>query len=195
MSFRSSVLVVTLASLAPLTALAQRCDAATLGDAVCDCGCGVTDPACSAGSTFAVCVVSHCPAGQVPWEHGPSQCMSSACGDGWKDSASGEACDDGNALAGGGCSADCKTVTPGYVCGEGAAKCKLAPADAGNGGSLDAGHADAGQPVADAGNGGEVDAGSDPDPTPAQSGGCAATPGLSLLGVAALLVLRRSRRG
>jgi cysteine-rich repeat protein len=55
--------------------------------------------------------------------------MTSVCGDGWKDEAMGETCDDGNAIASGGCSADCKTVSAGYTCGERADKCALAPSD------------------------------------------------------------------
>ena len=116
---RFSALLLVLASLTPLTALAQRCDAATLSDTVCDCGCAVSDPACPSGD-FIGCAVNHCPSGQVPWENTPSACMTSACGDGWKDPVRGEVCDDGNALASGGCSADCRSVNPGYVCGEGA---------------------------------------------------------------------------
>jgi len=97
-------------------------------DQVCDCGCGATDPDCAAG-TFEVCERSGCGAGKVPWEHAPDSCMTSACGDGWKDEAAGEVCDDGEGLNGGGCSADCKSVNAGWVCGELAEKCDPAPAE------------------------------------------------------------------
>lgn len=190
--------ILVVVSLASVDAWAQRCDAAALSDTVCDCGCGTVDSACPSGK-FVVCQVSHCPAGQVPWEHSPSQCMSSACGDGWKDTAGGEACDDGNALASGGCSADCRTVNPGYVCGEGASRCALAPMDAGTtsmdaGSTIDAGSTtDAGSPGAaqpDAGSAEQVDAGVSDSPPP--SGGCATTPGL-MFGLASLLAWRRRR--
>lgn len=197
MSFRSSALLCLALSLAPITALAQRCDAATLSDSVCDCGCGVADAACNGGIHFSVCSVSRCPAGEVPWEHAPSSCMSSACGDGWKDPAAGEACDDGNALAGGGCSADCHAVTAGYLCGESATGCRLAPVDAGSptpdAGVADAGVADAGppQPVIEPGPFHSPDAGADPVPAP--TGGCSTVP-TSCLALAAALGLRRRSR-
>lgn len=186
MTFRSSALLFVVVSLAPLSALAQRCDTAALSDTVCDCGCGTTDSACNGAPTFAACATNHCPAGEVPWEHAPSSCMSSACGDGWKDPASGEACDDGNALAGGGCSADCHTVTAGYTCGEGAAGCRLTP----DAGAHDAGPGpvDAGSQAPDSGTTLETDAGV--TPTHGPTGGCSTVPG-SALALAALLGLRR----
>lgn len=104
------------------------CEEAYYEDETCDCGCGAPDPDCTM-STFEGCMRSGCGEGKVPWEHAPESCMTSACGDGWKDEAKGEACDDGDAIASGGCSADCKTVNPGYTCGERADKCTLAPAD------------------------------------------------------------------
>lgn len=201
-SFRFSALLVVFVFLTPLTAMAQRCVGTTLSDLVCDCGCGSLDPACPVGD-FIVCAADHCPAGQVPWEHGPSQCMSSACGDGWNDPASGEVCDDGNALAGGGCSADCRSVTPGYVCGERAKGCHLAPADAGtsaDGGTVrpdagaDAGsdvRADAGQ-ADDAGTGAQADAG---DSSPMPMGGCSTSAStVSLAALVAIVLLRRRVR-
>lgn len=196
-SFRLSALVLVLAGLTPLAAMAQRCDTATLGDTVCDCGCGSTDTACSAGN-FIVCATNHCPAGQVPWESSPSACMTSACGDGWNDTASGEVCDDGNALAAGGCSADCRAVTAGYVCGEAAKGCHLAPIDAGTpamdagtqpadgGTATDAGQSDAGAP----GNL-QPDAGGDGSRAP--TGGCSSAPGFVFTALASLLALRRRR--
>ena len=184
----------------PLAASAATCSPTVFGDGVCDCGCGSNDTDCPAG-TFKICQVSHCASGQVPWEHTPSACMASACGDGWKDTASGEVCDDGNALASGGCSANCKTVNPGYVCGEGASGCKLAPVDSGtpvvDAGRPDAGAAipDAGAPVVDAGMPPLADAGTMAQPAP--SGGCAAIPAPALaLSALALWFTRRqaSRR-
>jgi cysteine-rich repeat protein len=142
---------------APTWASAGPCDAALFGDGTCDCGCGSVDPDCPQG-TFTVCQRSHCAAGQVPWEHSPADCMASACGDGWNDPARGEACDDGNAIASGGCSAGCNTVSAGYSCGERAEGCRLAPTDAGTG-AQDAGTAggtgaDAGTaPPSNTGNG------------------------------------------
>ena len=38
-----------------------------------------------------------------------------------------EACDDGNNLDGDGCSADCKTVEPGYRCSAVSGKCEKLP--------------------------------------------------------------------
>jgi cysteine-rich repeat protein len=183
-------LALAVVALSSLPALAQRCDAAALSDTLCDCGCLAVDSACPTG-TFTVCDVSHCPAGQVPWEHSKDQCMSSACGDGWKDPAAGEACDDGNALASGGCSADCRSVNPGYACGDGAKGCRLAPMDAGT--TMDAGlAADAGTTTVDAGVREQVDAGADASKTP--TGGCSTGPAALLLGLAALLLRRRVTR-
>lgn len=104
------------------------CEEATYEDTVCDCGCGAVDPDCTM-ATFEGCKRSACPEGKVPWEHAPESCMTSACGDGWKDEREGEVCDDGNAIASGGCSADCKTVSSGYTCGERAEKCTMVAAD------------------------------------------------------------------
>lgn len=180
-------LVVALSSL-PSMALAQTCTSAQLSDTTCDCGCGTVDSACPPGR-FVNCQASHCAAGTVPWEHQPNTCMASACGDGWRDDASGEACDDGNALASGGCSADCRTVTAGYVCGPFAQGCRLAPADAGT----DAGSSppDAGSsPPADAGTFTDADAGAT---TQEMRGGCVGAPG-ELLALLALAFVRRARR-
>jgi cysteine-rich repeat protein len=126
-------------SLAPAAASAQTCASTLFGDGVCDCGCGTIDSDCPTGSKFDACQRSHCAAGQVPWEHQPYSCMASACGDGWADPNAGEACDDGNALASGGCSASCGAVNAGYACGERASGCQVAPADAGSNGGSDAG--------------------------------------------------------
>ncbi len=196
---RISALILILTCLTPLSAMAGRCDG-LIGDGVCDCGCLSTDSDCTSGE-FSVCVRGHCPSGQVPWEHSNSQCMTSACGDGWKDEAAGEACDDGNALASGGCSADCHTVTTGYVCGAVASGCHLAPPDAGSPG-VDAGTIDAGQSgTPDAG--GAVDAGARMDAgaadagtldTQKPSGGCSAVPQADLLsGIALAWLLARAR--
>jgi cysteine-rich repeat protein len=104
------------------------CAEAAYDDNVCDCGCEADDADCTT-STFEGCERSACKAGQVPWEHAPASCMSSTCGDGWNDVAGGEVCDDGEALAGGGCSADCKTVNAGYTCGALAHKCTMAASE------------------------------------------------------------------
>lgn len=102
------------------------CDVAFYQDGVCDCGCTAKDPDCGAG-TFTVCERHACPEGKAPWEHEPWKCMTSVCGDGWRDERAGEVCDDGNALASGGCSADCKAISPGYLCGDRAEKCAPDP--------------------------------------------------------------------
>lgn len=115
-----------------------ECDPAAWQNAVCDCGCGVIDIDCPDDSTFVACETSACATGQVPWEHSPQNCMASACGDGWADAERGEACDDFEALAGGGCNADCSAVNDGYTCGSGAAGCVRSPVD----------DDDAGMPVA-----------------------------------------------
>jgi cysteine-rich repeat protein len=196
---RLATLLFVSLSLAPLTAQAQQCAATLFGDGVCDCGCGTADPDCGAGATFANCVRSHCTAGKVPWEHTPSTCMTSACGDGWKDPAAGEACDDGNALASGGCSASCGAVSSGYVCGEGAAGCHLAPIDAGSptpdaGSTVDAGTdagLGAGGGAGAAGGGSGADAGTDPAP---QQGGCSTVPASTLIGALALWLTTARRR-
>lgn len=110
------------ASVAEAAPASWTCDALTYDDGVCDCGCGAADTDCGAGS-FVVCERSGCPANTVPWEHSPSQCMRSACGDGWRDEAAGEICDDAEALAGGGCNADCSAINPGWSCGDRGAQC------------------------------------------------------------------------
>lgn len=194
-----------------------RCSAETFYDGVCDCGCGAPDADCPSG-TFELCERSGCPTGQVPWEHSPGSCMQSACGDGWMDDAMGEACDDGDALAGGGCNATCSEVTAGFSCGVRAQGCTAAAPDAGvvDGGAPDGGAVvdtgvtpDAGE-APDAGE--TVDAGETPDtgvtvdagttaavPEETEEGsGCNAA-GATMLSpwlLAGLLVLtrRRSRR-
>lgn len=104
------------------------CPAERFGDQVCDCGCGAVDSDC-ANAYFSNCARVTCPAGEVPWEHENSSCMPSACGDGWK--ANDEACDDGEALASGGCNAQCSAVNAGFQCGTRAEKCTPLLADAG----------------------------------------------------------------
>jgi cysteine-rich repeat protein len=152
-----------------LAAPAWRCEPRLEGDGVCDCGCGRRDALDCEGETFEMCARSGCPEGQVPWEHAPDSCMTSACGDGWLDPARGEVCDDGEALAGGGCNADCSAVNDGWVCLELADKCERLPAD------VDAGSAD----VEDAGSAAAEDVqdeGPVPDAQPgAQTDGAAAT--------------------
>lgn len=106
------------------------CEEGFYEDGVCDCGCVAPDPDCTM-STFEGCERSGCGAGKVPWEHAPESCMRSGCGDGWVDTAAAEACDDGEALAGGGCSANCKSVNAGWTCGERAEKCSVAAAEPG----------------------------------------------------------------
>lgn len=168
------LLVVALAAPAQTPPGNWTCGAGLYGDAVCDCGCGATDTDCSS-TNFASCDRNGCTGGQVPWEHANASCMANTCGDGWK--GGGEACDDGDALAGGGCNASCSAVSGGYVCGENAEGCYVA-ADAGTaadaGAVVDAGVAadagaivDAGEddpPVGDAGAAPEppIDAGGDP---------------------------------
>ncbi|MDP2275610.1 MAG: hypothetical protein Q8K32_32980 [Archangium sp.] len=120
--------------------------------------------------------------------------MTSACGDGWNNPDAGEACDDKNALNSGGCTADCRAVSPGYVCGAGAAGCSLAPIDAGQP-ATDAGVSggtDAGSGVTDAGSVvEEADAGLGRPGEPMPRTGCSAI-GTELLFLAGLLLRRRS---
>ena len=99
------------------------CDEAFFQDGICDCGCDAIDRDCQPG-TFEICERDGCAAGTVPWEHQPYTCMRSACGDGWADEANGEVCDDGEALRGGGCSADCTSVNDGWTCGQGPEGCE-----------------------------------------------------------------------
>lgn len=127
-------LALSLTALAA-TALAKppgewTCPEGYYEDDVCDCGCGADDPDCTT-PTFEGCQRSGCAEGKVPWEHAPASCMTSACGDGWKDERRGEVCDDGNALASGGCDATCANVNPGWTCGERAEKCVEAAAEPG----------------------------------------------------------------
>ncbi len=212
MPARHAALVVFVVSLLSVSAAAATCNASLIGNGVCDCGCSDSD--CPAGD-FIICQSNQCPSGKVPWEHMPSSCMNSACGDGWNDPAAGEVCDDGNALASGGCSANCKAVSPGYVCGAGATGCHLAPPDAGttvpdagpadsgavdsgvpntgaaDAGGADAGSVDAGQPPVDPGPVSGTDAGADTKPAP--QGGCSAVPAAPVL-FAALALWRTRRR-
>lgn len=165
-----------------------ECDAAAWQDGTCDCGCGAVDVDCPEDTTFVACETSACPSGQVPWEHSPESCMSSTCGDGWVDMERGEACDDFEALAGGGCNADCSAVNEGYTCGAGAAGCVGPPSDGDTG--LAAG-SDAGL---DAGANGPESAATD------DKSGCTASPSTALPGVgtiwitAAICLVSRNRR-
>ena len=180
-----------------------RCDPAQYGDDVCDCGCGIPDSDCADGR-FVVCDRNGCTRGQVPWEHEPSSCMSSACGDGWKDEARGEQCDDGEGLAGGGCNRDCSAVNEGWICGERADQCErgVAVMDAG---APDAGGADSGVGAPDSGapdagtpDAGAPDAGADASVMITDSSGCSAahsgSGGLPLAGFALALFAARRRR-
>lgn len=94
----------------------------------------------------------------------------------------GEACDDGNALASGGCNASCSAVTTGWACGEGASGCHVAPVDAGSPDSGTSNGVDAGTQTADAGA----------DPQPTQTQGCSTTSG-PLLALLLALVVRKAR--
>lgn len=163
------------------------CDEAAYEDGLCDCGCGANDADCTPGATFEVCETSACPEGQVPWEHSPGDCMSSACGDGWLDERRGEVCDDGEGLAGGGCNADCSAVNDGWSCGTEAQKCtpladEPEPADAGHDAAMpDAGDAggaaDAARPTPDAA-GADTDATADDEPESSdEKAGCSAAAG------------------
>lgn len=205
-------IVLTL-TLAPVTAAAQTCASTLFGDGTCDCGCGSVDPDCPTGAKFTACQRSHCAAGSVPWEHQPSSCMGSACGDGWADTASGEVCDDGNALASGGCSANCAAVNAGYTCGERASGCMVAPVDAGTSSGTDAGAgggtgSTGGGTGATGGGSGSMGGGSGSTGGGAGStgggsgggggqeptGGCTTTGAGALLGLGAILARRRQQR-
>lgn len=148
------------------------CPADRFGDQVCDCGCGAVDSDCP-DAYFSNCARVTCPVGEVPWEHENSSCMPSACGDGWK--ASTEACDDGEALASGGCNANCTSVNVGFQCGERATKCAALPADAGT------------QPTIAA------DAGTVGTEAPARQG-CSSVTGSVVVGSTLALRLLRRRR-
>jgi cysteine-rich repeat protein len=118
----------------------------------------------------------------VPWEHQPETCMTSACGDGWRDERANEACDDGDALERGGCSADCRRVNDGFSCGDRATGCTR-NADAGAPAA-----ADAGAPGPDAG----APAAGNPQVTPTPRGGCTSAP--AWLTAGALVVWAGRRR-
>ena len=129
MKYAAGLFALILIMTASPTLLAQDsvpeywgCDPNHYEDGICDCGCDVPDPDCPRGF-FEICERSGCIEGQVPWEHRPTSCMRSACGDGWTDESLGEVCDDGEALDGGGCSAGCDAVNLGWTCGPNAAGC------------------------------------------------------------------------
>lgn len=181
------------------------CDADAWQNAVCDCGCGVVDIDCPDDSTFVTCETSACATGQVPWEHSPQNCMASACGDGWADAEREEACDDFEALAGGGCNADCSAVNDGYTCGSGAAGCMRSPVDDEDAGMPVVPDA-AAEPIADTGAvepDSELGPAQEPDQEPAatdDASGCVAAPLAPAQGIvgslfmAALCLLSRARR-
>jgi MYXO-CTERM domain-containing protein len=134
--------------------------------------------------------------------------MGSACGDGWRDEAGGEVCDDFEALDGGGCAADCSEVNAGWVCGDFATGCETEP----DAPEPDAGVVDAGDSDIDEADGGTPDAGeadaaldavsgdeSDTSPTAASAddgAGCSVVPagGAGLWALAAMGVLGFGRR-
>lgn len=167
------------------------CAEAYWEDSVCDCGCGAADPDCTM-STFEGCERSGCGAGKVPWEHAPASCMSSACGDGWKDERAGEVCDDGEALAGGGCSADCKRVNEGWTCGERAEKCAPSAAEP----SPEAGPEAAAEAAPEVSPEAAAEAPvAEPEGPTAAGGGCGAgAPFGMFAGLAGLLLWPRRRR-
>ena len=164
------------------------CEPAAASDEICDCGCGVADTACPDNDPpFVECERTGCGDGEVPWEHRPWTCMVSACGDGWRDERTSEACDDGDALRGGGCNRDCSAVNEGWECGERAEGCwevevstptdtGTEPTDTDPTGGTDSTETDTGEPD---------DGGS----------GCTTSQasGLPWLSVALLLLLRRRR--
>lgn len=154
------------------------CDDAAYGDgAVCDCGCDAPDSDCPDGE-MVNCDTSSCPGDQAPWEHQSDQCMGGSCGDGWK--SADEACDDFNALASGGCNADCSAVNEGFTCGDAALGCQAVAGGEGEG----EGEAAEGEGEASEGEG--EDGGGD-------DGGCAGTPAGLAVALAALLGRRRAR--
>lgn len=140
------------------------CEPEAASDEICDCGCGADDAVCPYNDPpFVGCERSACGAGEVPWEHRPSTCMISACGDGWQDEQTGEVCDDGDALRGGGCNPDCSAVNEGWECGaraEGCWEVEVKTTDTGTGstdtdttGTTDATVTDTGEAPADGGSG------------------------------------------
>lgn len=172
----SLVLLATLSTAAQVPA-DWDCDDALFADGTCDCGCGATDDDCDSGE-FTDCVRDNCPAGQAPWEHENRSCMASTCGDGWKDD--GEACDDFDGLAGGGCNADCSAVSAGFTCGEGAQGCTAVAEGEGEG---------------EEGEEGEGEADGDGDDDDDTGGGCASTPvPTAIMGALLVLLARRRRR-
>lgn len=157
------------------------CDDGLFGDDTCDCGCDARDSDCG-GATFDVCVRDNCAPGESPWAEFNESCMASACGDGWADTE-GEACDDADALASGGCNADCSAVNEGFTCGAGAAGC-----------TADAGGEGEGEGEGEGDGGGEGEGEGDDDGDDPGNGGCSASTASPLGAVAvALLVIRRRR--
>lgn len=212
-------LALTLA-LVPTAASAQACDSETYSNGLCDCGCGTVDPECPTGANFTLCQSNQCAAGQVPQRATPKSCSPTSCGDGWKDPRVDEACDDGDTLATGGCSATCEAITSGYLCGAFATGCAGDPnaegtpdagapsdggtsSDAGTGGGSGTGGGGGTGGGSGTGGGGATGGGSatgagtgNTKPPPSSepiSTGCTTTGG-ALLGFAALAWLSRRRR-
>jgi large repetitive protein len=94
----------------------------------CDCGCGAPDPDCPVDAVITDCYMNHCTLLDGPTPASPASpdpadvtaCIANRCGDGVPVSASavasGEVCDDGNNIDGDGCSDNCMTVDPGFIC-------------------------------------------------------------------------------
>jgi hypothetical protein len=173
----SLILVASLLTIAQTPPDDWSCDGTLFADGTCDCGCGALDvDDCGQSTEFDNCVRSGCPQGQAPWEHENFSCMASACGDGWKDDE--ETCDDFDALAGGGCNADCSAVTAGFTCGIGAEGCSAEGEGEGEGEGEDEGEGE-GEGAEGEGEG--------------ESGGCTAAPG-SVFGLVSIALLMRRRR-
>ncbi len=89
----------------------------------CDCGCGITEPDCDTPLVLDGCAYDGCSGDQVPSAVDPTVCVDGGCGDGYR--GANEACDDGDVVDSGGCSADCTQVTPGFLCGVATAGCQV----------------------------------------------------------------------
>jgi cysteine-rich repeat protein len=61
--------------------------------------------------------IDYCMTKEIGWTCAtPGQPCVKTCPNGTMDTALGEKCEDGNNTDGDGCSADCSTIEPGYVC-------------------------------------------------------------------------------
>jgi cysteine-rich repeat protein len=92
----------------------EQCDTGGVNTAGCDSNC--TFPACGDG-LFNSAAGEACDAAALPTATCNTNCTVSACGDGRRNPNAGanEACDDGNTVAGDGCSATCQ-VESGFTC-------------------------------------------------------------------------------